>query len=181
MYFCSKHAFMFACKNTGTTQDKRRFVEENIAGPWKLSTHRLQEPHQDRVPGREADRSPSRALTKHGTLSLWSFRCRNRGYTLSSCGTLWSRTPCDPGSDPGSPTARWRRAQRSGPCAGASGRQVPGRRGSEAGPQEQLPPSLSDSRRSGHQEPSAIVFRILARLQDGGQEGIGFISNSRVG
>ncbi|XP_036269805.1 28S ribosomal protein S10, mitochondrial isoform X2 [Pipistrellus kuhlii] len=125
MYFCSKLVFMFACKKTGTTQYKKRFVEENIAGPWKLSTNKLQEPHQDRVPGREAYRSPNPALTKHGTLSLWSFRCRNRGYTLSSCGTLWSRTPCDLGSDPGTPTARWRRAQRSGPCAGASGRQGP--------------------------------------------------------
>lgn len=84
--------------------------------------------------GREAGWIPSRALKKHGILSLWSFRCRNRGYTLSFCGTLWSRTPCDPGSDPGTPTARWRREQRSGPCAGVSGRQVPGRLGELGGP-----------------------------------------------
>lgn len=128
----------------------------------------MKEPHQDRVPGREADRSPSCALKKHGILSLRPFRCRNRGYTLSFCGTLWSRTHYDPGSDSGTPTARWRRGQCSGPCAGVSGRQVPGSWGNEAGPQGQLLLSLSDN-----QKPPSILFRISVSLQDGGKEGVG--------
>lgn len=53
--------------------------------------------------------------------------------------------------------------------------QVPGMLGELGAPTGTLLLCLAASRRSGHQEPSPILFCTLARLQQGGKKGASFI------